>query len=143
MEARKIKILVAYDGSKQSDTALGRSVELALKTDSSLFIVSVVPDLCITELNDNECIRLYRILMEESKKLMSKIKQDLKRTALKVETKVKFGSPAEKILSTAKKEKADMIVIGSRGRHDNGRFLLGGVSSKIIAYAPCEVLVVR
>jgi len=86
---------------------------------------------------------LYKTLMEESRRLLSRIKHDLKRTALKVETKVKFGSPAEKILDLAKKEKADMIVIGSRGRNGAGRFPLGGVSSKIIAYAPCEVLVVR
>lgn len=122
---------------------MGRAVELALKTDSSIFIISVVPDFCVTENKEDEFMGLYKTLIEESKKLLSKIKDDLKRTALKVETKVKFGSPAEKIVEMAKREKADMIVIGSRGQHDNGKFLLGGVSSKVITYAPCEVLVVR
>lgn len=142
-EIRKIKILVAYDGSKQSDAALGRAVDLALKTESSLFIVSVVPDFLMTELSDTEHVGLYKTLIDESKRLMSRIKEDLKRTALKVKTMVRFGSPAEKILDVAKKEKADMIVIGSYGRHSSGRFLLGSVSSKIVEYAPCEVLVVK
>jgi nucleotide-binding universal stress UspA family protein len=122
---------------------LVRAVDLALKTDSSLFILSVVPDLCVTELSDTECMSFYKTLMDEAKKIMSEIKQDLKRTALKVKTKVKFGHPAEKILDVAKREKADMIVIGSCGRHSGGRFLLGSVSSKIVEYAPCEVLVVK
>ena len=42
------KILVAHDGSKSSDKALKRAVELSLKFNASLAILAVVPELYLT-----------------------------------------------------------------------------------------------
>ena len=53
------------------------------------------------------------------------------------------GSPAERIVHTARARRADLIVMGTRGRTGLSRFLLGSVASRVISMSPCPVLTVR
>jgi len=46
------KILVAHDGSKSSDKALKKAIELTTNFNASLTILAVVPELYLTELAD-------------------------------------------------------------------------------------------
>lgn len=138
-----MKILVAHDGSEQADLALKKAADLASKTNASIVVLSVVPDLCMTELSDDECRSLYNAMTEEAKRHMARVKEDLTKSGLEVMTEVKFGSPAETIIDVAQNEKVDMIVVGSHGRHGAKKFLLGSVSSKVVDHAPCEVLIVK
>jgi len=60
-----------------------------------------------------------------------------------VETLVESGDPASRILSIVKSRKPDLVVVGNRGLSGQAERLLGGVSEKVIALAPCSVLVVK
>jgi len=136
------KILIAHDGSKSSEKALKKAFEIAEKFGSSVTVISVVPELYLTELMEMDRIRILETLTDEAKKTMDRIKT--KTAGFKpVRTIIKQGNPAEEVLDTAKKIKADLIVTGSHGRHGAQRFLLGSVSSKIIDHAECAVLVVK
>lgn len=53
------------------------------------------------------------------------------------------GDPAENILSVAKKERADVIVLGRRGMGRLARLLVGSVSQKVNQLADCPVLTVK
>ena len=53
-----------------------------------------------------------------------------------------WGDPAEAILELARREKADAIVLGRRGRGRLSRLLMGSVSQKVASLAPCTVVVV-
>jgi len=136
------KILIAHDGSKSSEKALKKAFEIAEKFGSAVTVISVVPELYLTELMEMDRIRILETLTDEAKKTMDRIKT--KTAGFKpVRTIIKQGNPAEEVLDTAKKIKADLIVTGSHGRHGAQRFLLGSVSSKIIDHAECAVLVVK
>jgi nucleotide-binding universal stress UspA family protein len=54
-----------------------------------------------------------------------------------------YGNSAERIIEEAGHEKADLIVIGSRGLSDIGGLLLGSVSHKVIQHAACPCLIVK
>ncbi len=56
---------------------------------------------------------------------------------------IKSGEPANVIVNTAESESFDTIVIGSRGMGTMTRLLVGSVSQKVVAHAPCSVFVVR
>jgi nucleotide-binding universal stress UspA family protein len=56
---------------------------------------------------------------------------------------VRLGHPAGEILTAAREQDADLIVVGARGQPRAEPFRLGGVAQKIVKYAPCSVLVVR
>ena len=60
-----------------------------------------------------------------------------------METVLEEGDPPKVILDTAKKFKADIIVIGSRGLSQVKEFLLGSVSDSVIKRADIPVLVVK
>ena len=53
------------------------------------------------------------------------------------------GDAADGIVAQSKKEKADMIVMGSRGFGDLRGLLLGSVSHKVAAHADCSVVTVK
>lgn len=53
------------------------------------------------------------------------------------------GDPRFVILDTAKTWQADLIVLGSHGRHGMDRFLMGSVAESVAVHAHCSVVVVR
>ena len=55
---------------------------------------------------------------------------------------VEFGVPDKNIVELAANEGVDMIVMSTHGRTGIDRFILGSVSEKVVAHAPCPVLVV-
>jgi nucleotide-binding universal stress UspA family protein len=137
------KILVAHDGSKSSDKALKKAVEMAINFNASLTVLAVIPELYLTELSDADRNRIFEALSRETTEAMEKIRKSLSGKSMEVKTLIRQGDPAEKILETAQKMKVDLIVTGSHGRHGTKKFLLGSVSSKIVDYSKCPVLVVK
>ncbi len=137
------KILVAHDGSKASDKALKKALELSLNLKGSLTILTVVPELYLTELTDGERSKIVESLTREATDSMEKIRKTLSGKSMDVKTLVRQGDPAEKILETAQKMKVDLIITGSHGRHGTKKFLMGSVSSKVVDYSKCPVLVVK
>jgi nucleotide-binding universal stress UspA family protein len=143
MDGGTMKILVAHDGSKLSDKALKRAVEMADKFGASVTVLSVIPELYLTELSDADRERIMAALTEETRIAMERIRQSISGKAFEAKTIVRQGPPAEKILETAQKMKVDLLVVGSHGRHGARKFLLGSVSSKVVDYSTCPVLVVK
>ena len=138
-----MKILVGHDGSEQAEKALKRAVDLAVALKASIIALSVVPDLCMMEISVDDCKNMYKTMTDESEKRLSALKVELSKKGVEMETAVKFGNAAETIINTCVDKKADMIVVGSHGRHGAKKFLLGSVSSKVVEHAPCDVLVVK
>jgi nucleotide-binding universal stress UspA family protein len=53
------------------------------------------------------------------------------------------GVAHEQIVRAAKRQRADVIVMGTHGRTGMARFFLGSVAARVAATAPCPVLTVR
>ena len=60
-----------------------------------------------------------------------------------VKTRVIGGDPAEGILDAARKDRANLIVLGTRGFGELKGWIVGSVSHKIAAEAHCPVLTVK
>ena len=135
------RILVAHDGSKPSEKALKKAVEIADKFGSAVTVIAVIPDLYLTELMEVDRTRIFETLKDEALKMLDKIKT--RTLGVKIKTLVRQGSPAEEVLKAAAAMKADVIITGSHGRHGAQKFLMGSVSSKIVDHADCAVLVVK
>lgn len=140
------KILVAVDGSAYADRAFEMAANLAQKYGSQLLVLHVVPGSAggkrtmmpasahVSEARLDlgaQVVDAYRIKAEE------KSLQNATRTMLK------RGDPAQVIIETARAEKCDLIVMGSRGRGALKQLLMGSVSHKVTNQAGCPVLVTR
>jgi len=136
------KVLVAHDGSKSSDKAVKKAFEIARKFNSSVTVISVIPELYLTELMEMDRIRILQTLKDEAKKTLEKIRKNAAGIR-QIKTIIREGNAAEEILKAAGTMRADVIITGSHGRHGAQKFLLGSVSSKIVDHAECSVLVVK
>jgi nucleotide-binding universal stress UspA family protein len=138
-------ILVAVDESDYAKRALKTAVWLAKSMDARLVAVHVVPPPPVAESFSPSAIdKMQKAYMSEGAKILA----DLALTAsskhgFKIDTLLEKGDAREGILAAAKENKADIIVIGSRGMGKVGRFLLGSVSQSIVQNSKVPVLVVK
>jgi nucleotide-binding universal stress UspA family protein len=52
------------------------------------------------------------------------------------------GHPASALIEHARREEFDLLVVGRKGHSGLERFLLGSVTLKLAAHAPCPLLIV-
>ena len=81
----------------------------------------------------------------EAQKWFTEIIRNAEQKRIRIKTDV-IDSPlsvVSALVNYADQEKADLIVIGTRGQSGISRMLLGSVASGVVIYAPCPVLVVR
>lgn len=84
------------------------------------------------------------ILAEVGGLIVEKARRAVAAKRLKnVTTKLVTGNAADAIVAAAKKEKADMIIMGSRGFSDIKGLLLGSVSHKVSHLASCTCVTVK
>jgi nucleotide-binding universal stress UspA family protein len=142
------KILVAIDGSNPSLDASDYAIDLA-KTNVAelivLYIVSVVPS---SQFEYDNIGRMKEIETEETEKaeqVADKVKQKAIEKNVSAETTVlvKYTKISKEIIEYAEKMEVDLIVVGNRGRTGFKKMLLGSVSTEVVTYAHCPVLVVR
>lgn len=137
-------ILVAYDGTRPSDVALSQAVDLGKATNAKLTLVCVIPVMAAAygiELPPGESVAET---IEGARKMLATAKTDLsKRGVEAAETVLLEGDPVDRILEYAEQHRPDLIVAGSRGLSEAGRFFLGSVSDGILHHARCSVLVVK
>ena len=60
-----------------------------------------------------------------------------------VVTAIEEGHPASVIDEYARGVDADMVAMGTRGRHGENRFLIGSVAERVVRTCPVPVLTVR
>jgi nucleotide-binding universal stress UspA family protein len=75
--------------------------------------------------------------------LANRTAERLRGAGLEVDVDVRHGDPAREIVLAAAEWKADLIVMGTRGRTGLERLLVGSVARKVLHHAPCSVLIDR
>ncbi len=144
------KILVAIDGSPQSDKAAEEAVRLAAGNQSQfksrIYALLVLPNTPVSTYTDF----VPAAPMTETNKwdeLRERIFYVVEKYAtehnIPLEMIIEYGDPAEKIIALAKREEIDVIVIGSSGKGFIQRRIMGSVSHKVASNAACSVFVVR
>jgi nucleotide-binding universal stress UspA family protein len=140
-----MKILVAVDGSEISLRAvkfvISLNRELAKPARVTLLAVDPPP---FPGVESRIGSKATRQLHEESlERCLKDARRSLSRAKLELNERGEVGDIAETILAVAKKDKIDLIVLGSHGRGAVKGILLGSVSSKVIAQSDIPVTIVR
>ncbi|MCL5422354.1 MAG: universal stress protein [Nitrospirae bacterium] len=138
-----MEIVVAYDGSEQAVKALREAANMAEKMGASITVVTVVPDVCLGDVSEAECRTITRIFEKDAKGSMKRVTDELASRGITAEFIIKHGSPAEKILEAAEGIGADLVVVGSHGKHGAEKYFFGSVSSRVVEHSKCHVLVIK
>lgn len=140
-----MKILVAYDGSENAKRAVEEAVDLAKQFSGSLTVLNVYWD--PREEANVEDLRMYEgieVRDEVSLRLLDDLEPMLMESGVDYEFRSETDpNTPEAILRIAKDEGYDCISIGSRGMGGARAWLLGSVSSRVIAKADCPVVVAK
>ena len=90
-------------------------------------------------------VTAYHDMLEESRQLLDKFITDNFADCIdlvEVRYSVEFGTPHKNIVEKAAAEGVDMIVMSTHGRTGVEHFILGSIAEKVVARAPCPVLIV-
>ena len=146
-------LMVAIDGSSHSLKAVEVAAQIASACHAKMHILTVIrahqPPKVSEELQayaklehiEGANFEATRLL---SNQLLSQAEETARDMGVKeVEAELATGPVARTIVENAKKDKVDLIVIGSRGLGNIEATLRGGVSHRVELLAKCSVLTVK
>ena len=136
---RMEKLMVATDGSRYSESAIREAISLAKICSSNLIAVSVVK----TNLEfDSVLPQFVEKAEQEAMKHLESVKAQAAKEGVNCTTIVnRSEEPYEDIVRHASKNNVDMIIMGTHGKTEMKRLMMGSVTALVIGHAPCNVLV--
>jgi nucleotide-binding universal stress UspA family protein len=143
------KIVVAFDGSKDSFKAIDLGCSLTSKYGSTLVIVHVYstalpPYTGVTPMPVPELEGATAMSKERARGILAEGIKLAEARGLKARGElIEAGSTVQAVVEFAASEKADLIVVGTRGMTGFKKLILGSVSSGLVSHSECPVLVVR
>jgi nucleotide-binding universal stress UspA family protein len=140
-----MKILLAADGSSYTKKALAFLVthEALAGEDGHVVVVNVQPAVPprVKSMVGATAVNEYHA--EEAQKVLRPIEKFLERHDIAFTTRWAVGVPGQEIVKAAKKDKVNMIVMGTHGHGILGRALLGSVAQNVLTQCDIPVLLVK
>jgi nucleotide-binding universal stress UspA family protein len=144
------KLLVAVDGSSASNKGLREALRLAKAERARLCILHVVDEFPAFAAMDGMAaapgLDLVPALREGGKRILARAKAvaDKARVPAKSVLRERIGGPAaDRIVREARKQRADLIVLGTHGRRGVRRMVLGSDAEQVVRSSRVPVLLVR
>jgi len=146
-DARKMKLLLATDGSEFSLAAVHSVAERPWPEGSTIKVISVAEVIVPAIEPGYVDAMLMDSLREEatrhSREAVLAAEKTIGEAGLKVSGIVLTGFAKEAIVDEAKEWGADLIVAGSHGLRGITRLLIGSVAEAVAMHAHCSVEVIR
>ncbi len=122
------RVLVGTDRSETAERAVRFATDMAERYDAELFVLRVLlSDAGVMAEAGRELAEYARELAGERGRSAVVVGED----------------PAEEIVEAAKREGADVVVVGSVGMTGRKEFLLHNVPNRVSHNAPCTVVIVQ
>jgi len=144
------KIIVALGFSPYAKEIFNYAAGLALKLEANLMAVNVINSRDIAtvatisgmgyEVDEEHYIENIK---QERKKILDEIVKASSFPETRVRAIFKVGDPVDELLKTVVEERADMIVMGTKGRTDLAHVFVGSVAEKVFRRSPVPVISFR
>jgi ubiquinone biosynthesis protein len=121
-------VLVATDRSETAERAVGFAAEMAERYDAELLVLRVLIGQEVTRAEAQADLDEYVVTLSGERK----------RSAV-----VSGEDPSDAIVEAARRERADVLVVGSVGMSGRREFLLRNVPNRVSHNAPCTVVIVQ
>jgi nucleotide-binding universal stress UspA family protein len=141
IKTRFKRILVPFDGSKNSIRGLDHAIYLARQCGAVITGIIVIERPPVREFRTTQYPEKHLLMDAES--TMAFAKKHSAQNGIMFEKKITFGDPGFMIAKFAKDKKFDVIVIGARGRGALKEIFFGSVSNYVLHKSSVPVLVVK
>lgn len=135
-------ILIAVDLTDEGKQVVARAAEIAGDQGSTLSLVHAIEPLSYAYGGD---IPMDLTSIQDEIEQQAKLKLSALATSLEIPKErqhIVYGRPEVEIHKLSKKQKVDLVVIGSHGRHGFA-LLLGSTANAVLHGASCDILAVR
>ena len=152
------KIMVGYDFSKYAQEALEYAASLAEKCRAELIVVNIINQKTVDSLREVADKTFDRTVEKSIAKLaddfvdrevkdrlekIEKLVEEIPTSHLSVKKIVQVGVPFQALNKIAEAEKADLLVVGSKGRGNLTDILFGSNAEKLFRHCAVPLLSVR
>lgn len=152
-----MRLLIGYDGSQCANDALVDLCRAGLPDKLDALVMTVAEIWHIAPPSEFGAIgNAQDSLPQYMDELASSANQQAQQTAEKgaatlrelfpgwsIQIESTTDSPAWGLVHKAEQWKPDLLVVGSHGHSALGRLILGSISQKVVAHAPCPVRIAR
>jgi len=137
------RILLPTDGSNETTQSIEHAATIAGAHGATVHVLYVVDQRQYRAAAREAKDEVIASLEEEGERAVEAAETELAEHGVETTTALEEGIPYKTILSVAKDEDIDMIVIGTHGRTGRDRLVaLGSVTERVVENAPMPVLVV-
>lgn len=143
------RVMVAVDGSKTSEIAFKKAVDIVRRNQGKLYIAHIVDTRTLQVFPQYERpMNSSDFLNQQSsaaKQTLGKYKEWAEhRDVPNIEPIIKNGSPRTELADVLPEEyDIDLLILGATGLNAIERAFVGSVSQYVVRNAPCDVLIVR
>lgn len=145
-----MKILIAYDGSRPSESAITQVLERPWPAGTAVRLVMVIewPLLMLPadglEVADPLTDQVRDVQRKDAHERLERARKRFEsRPDLAVDWELREGSAKHALLDAIEDWKADLVFVGSHGKTAMSRFILGSVSHALVTHAACSVEIVK
>ncbi|MEJ2250542.1 MAG: universal stress protein [Candidatus Lokiarchaeota archaeon] len=155
------KILVGIDGSKHSNKALLKAIEIQKLNNAKVVVFhsvehhavptgmfmgpsqSSIPP--IYDISDPNIKRIKEVYEKNGQAFLNNAERIFTEEGIQVETRLVYeDDPVSYIKKVVEKQDFDIVVVGSKGAHSFlEEITLGSVADKVLRHIPCDVLIVK
>jgi len=138
-------VVIATDGSESVERAIDVALDLAIRFDAAVHALYVVDETEVASSPARVRDEMQHALQESGGEAIVDVQRRANERAAgeRVTAVVREGRPADEIVGYAREIGADMVALGTRGRHGENRFLIGSVAERVVRSCPVPVLTVR
>ena len=144
------KIMVAVDFSEYSQKIAGHAGQLAKDLGAELLFVNVINQRDIDMIKkvtihtDKISVKDYiKGRIDDRNEQMQRLLKETNCNHIPNRFLIKKGVPFMKLVETAKEEKVDMVVMGTKGRGNISGILFGSQAEKMFRHCPVPLLSIR
>jgi nucleotide-binding universal stress UspA family protein len=137
-------ILCPVDFSDPARRALTNAIHLARTFQARLLVLTVIQPLATIYISSAELAdEAQAKYTEAQQQQFEKFLTDFDFHNVQWTKTVRHGWPHQEILTLAREQSADLLVMGSTGRTGLARILMGSVAEEVIREMPCSVITVK
>jgi nucleotide-binding universal stress UspA family protein len=140
------RIMVPVDGSRSAEQAARFALRLAVQEGCELVVLHVVDEESAADLArfaDRPLEDIVERMKSNGEEHIAGIQKEARAEGVKTRGQVRVGVPHRVILTAARDEQVDLVVMGKVGRKGPRRVMIGSVTERVLEYIHVPVLVVK
>ncbi|HUM16330.1 MAG TPA: universal stress protein [Candidatus Nitrosotalea sp.] len=139
------RALVPLDGSPVAEAIIPFILDIAGPLDMEIVLLRVLEPIRPMMIEGSQYVELEDVeaRQTDAREYLAPIAVELRNKGVKVESRVRRGTPEEQIVAAARETGADLIAMSTHGRGGLGRLVFGSVAQAVLRQVDIPVFLMR